>query len=95
MVTVDRLRDQDGAIVTDATVNARLLDSDLLPVSGITWPVVLSHVSEGNYEGVIDKDMQLTENALYYLEITATSGALDATWRRPYVAAQRGAELSF
>jgi hypothetical protein len=83
LISVPSLVDSDGAPITSASVEATLLDMDtLVPVPGITWPVSLSHSENGNYEGIIDKSVQVVRLNKYILHITATSGTADAEWNR-------------
>lgn len=83
------LTDDDGVAVTSATVEARVLDRNFQPVGGVSWPVTMSHVGNGDYEGVIDSSIVLTDRSLYYLEVTASYAGLDATWRIQHVSSQR------
>lgn len=89
VVHLSGLKDDDGAAVTGATVEARVLDRDKQPVSGITWPVPLTHIGGGDYKGVIDASIVLEDRALYYVEVTASYNGLDALWRVPHVSAER------
>lgn len=91
VVKLDGLKDKDGVAVTSATVECRILDSDKQEVSGITWPLALSHVSDGNYEVVLDKAVDLTLNSLHFLEVTAVQGGTEAMWRERIIAAERSA----
>lgn len=83
------LADGDGAAVTSATVEARVMDSSGADVSGVTWPVALTHTGSGNYSGTIDKAIVLQEGAIYYLDVTATASGMDANWRIPHVSTRR------
>lgn len=89
VVKLDGLKDDDGTAVTAATVEARVLDRDKEEVAGIAWPVTLSHTSNGNYEGTIDKALQLEDKALYYVEVTASHSGRDATWRVQHISRER------
>lgn len=89
VVHLTALKDDDGVVVTGATVEARVLDRTKVAVDGITWPVTLTHTGDGNYEGVLDAAIEIEDRALYYLEVTVSYAGLDATWRVPHVSAER------
>lgn len=83
-LVLEGLQDEDsGAYLNAATVVATLYDENDVEVVGQTWPLNLSYVaaSNGDYRGTLDYDLQLTEDALYYAHITATSGSLQGSWR--------------
>lgn len=91
VITLDGLTDEDGTPVTGAQVEARVLDRSKAEVAGVTWPVALSHVGGGTYKGVIDASLVLVPRALYYVEVTASYGEVDATWRIQHLGAEREA----
>ncbi len=63
-----------GALVrSGTTVTATLVDEDGTTVTGQTFPLTLSYVaaSNGNYRGVLEDDLNLTESASYWVQVTA------------------------
>lgn len=90
VITVAGLTDQAGAAVTSATVEATLFESDAATeVTGITWPVTLSHDGSGTYSGVMDKAAAVTLGAIYWLRVDAVAGSADARWWSQEVATRR------
>lgn len=89
VVKLEGLEDQDGNAVTSATVKARILDLNYDDVSGLSWPLTLSHDGGGTYSAVLDKAVSLTRNSRHYLQITAAQGGTEATWRLPLKAQER------
>ena len=90
LVSIPALTDSAGAPITDASVEATLLERDSLsPVSGISWPIALAHEADGNYVGIIDKAVGVVKNEKYVLRITATAGTADAQWDRELFCAWR------
>lgn len=76
------------AYVNSATVNYVLKDAaGTVVVSSTSMSYVAS--SNGRYEGTIQDNVSLTENALYTIEITATSGSTVLFRRIPCVAKYR------
>jgi hypothetical protein len=56
-------------------------------VTGVTFPIVLAYVtsSNGDYRGVVDKNLALLAESSYTAIIDATIGTLDAHWELPLV----------
>lgn len=82
-----------GCFVNDATVTFTLKDSSNSTVSGAS-SVSMSYItgSRGCYAGVLEDGVSLTENATYYLEITATGSGDRIGFRRlAYTAIYHGA----
>jgi hypothetical protein len=74
MVRLDKLKNAStDAYINSATVSFRLKDSDGATIQG---PTTMSYIasSDGRYEGVISavNTATLSQNATYYVEITAT-----------------------
>lgn len=81
-----------AAVVSDATVTVRIVDTDGVAVPGITWPVAMPPVagSPGVYCTTIDKAIEVEKDTSYIAEITAlATGAIDAFWRIPFIARER------
>lgn len=82
-ITLTGLKDEDGNLVTGATVTARLLEADAeTEVSGVSWPTTLSDDGGGDYSGVLDDAASLEKGKAYYLEVKAVSGSTQAVWRQ-------------
>lgn len=84
LIVLDSLYDQGaGAYINDATVTITLTDSADEEVSGQSWPLTLSYVSDSNgkYQGVVDADAALTAGARYLADITAERGTLKGRWK--------------
>lgn len=75
---------ETGAFVNDATVNVSLKTPDGSYVSGQDWPLVLEYevASDGNYSGLISRDVSLVHNTQYIIEISVAGGdGLAGFWR--------------
>lgn len=77
LIVLDELTDSDGALIDTATVEANMFDVNDVLVPGGFFPLALPNVSSGRYEAVLDKDVNLTENAIYELKYTAVDGQDD------------------
>ena len=79
--------------ITDATVEATILDSEGSPVLGQTWPLAMAYDSgTAKYRGITDANLVLTENDAYTIEVEARDGTTDdviAKWQKPAQAAKR------
>ena len=64
-----------GATITTATVTARVLDLNDAELAGVTWPVAMSHVGNGDYRGVIPNDMVIAAEQKVIVEVRADDGA--------------------
>lgn len=71
-----------GAFVNGATVTAALKDSANQAVTGSATTLTYVTGTEGCYEGIMEDVVVLTENATYYLEITATAATDRVAFRR-------------
>lgn len=93
LVQLNNLVDEDGNQVTTATVQATIRDLAGVAVSGtgITWPITLNHISNGNYEGLVDKRAVFVDGDIYEIEITADVAGTEGTWRFKRVATERRA----
>jgi len=83
-----------GQFIGDATVVFTLKNSAGSAVSGAS-AVSMSYISgtKGVYEGILEDGVSLTENATYYLEITATASGDRVGFRRlSFQALYRGAQ---
>lgn len=89
LVRLDALTNaSSGAYVNSATVAYVLKDSaGSVVVSSTAMSYVAS--SDGRYEGTIQDSVALAENALYTIEITATSGSTVLFRRVPCIAKYR------
>lgn len=79
--------------INDATVTFTLKDSAGSTVSGASAQS-MTYVTgtKGVYEGTLEDGVSLTENSVYYLEITATASGDRVGFRRlSYIAVYRGA----
>lgn len=71
----------DGSSITDATVTFTLKDSDNATVSGASAISMTYSATTEYYQGTLESTVSLTAEAIYYLEITATSGTKNGFWR--------------
>lgn len=81
--------------VNNATVSVTLRDVNENPITGATnVPMVYAAGSNGNYVGALPHNIELTDKARYWLEITALafSGTFRVFRRIPAVALYHGAE---
>jgi len=77
LIVLDELTDSSGQPVDSATVTARIFDVNDAEITTGGLPLTLPNVSSGRYEAVLDKDVNLIENASYELKYTAVDGADD------------------
>lgn len=69
------LTDEDGNLVTGATVQATLFQADRsTQVAGFSQPVTLSDDGGGDYSGTIPDTADLTVGQMYWIKITADDG---------------------
>lgn len=83
-----------GAFINDAVMTFTLKNSAGVAVSGAT-AVTMDYITgtQGCYYGVLEDGVTLTENATYYLEITATGSGDRVGFRRlEYQAKYHGAD---
>jgi|SRR6056297_1142498 len=69
---VAKLRDETGALVSDAILTVEIREIDLetkntsqLPVAGLTWPLAFSSEGKGDYRVELPEDLPLIENTQY------------------------------
>lgn len=81
-LTLDELRDPDGAYINTATVTVTLLDFSGEEVDGETWPVSLDYVadSDGKYQGILDDAIELENGEIYTLAVDAVDGDSKGHW---------------
>ena len=77
LIVLDEVTDTDGNPVDTATVTARLFDVNDTEITDGGLPLALPNVSSGRYEAVLDKSVNLTENARYDLKYTGVDGQDD------------------
>lgn len=65
-----------GTFINDATVTATLKTSNRIEVEGQSWPLTLNYEvnSDGNYSGLVSKDVALIHNKQYIVEISVDGG---------------------
>jgi hypothetical protein len=82
-----------NAFINNAAVSATLLDADNVPVEGPSWPAAMSLVagSDGDYVLALPNTLNLVENALYTVKVTAVAaGDMVGEWDMPLRALHRG-----
>jgi len=91
VLRVGGLRDSDRNIVTGATIEATVLESDeTTPVGGVSWPVTLTDDGGGNYSATLQDGMELTEGDEYWIKVDIVgNGADDQRWKK-FTAQKRG-----
>lgn len=93
LIEWDEMKDvYDDTYVNDATVTFTLKDADgdaVADAEDIPMPYVGN--SNGKYNGTLQSTVVLVDGDTYYLEISATSGALVGFRRCQAVAQYRGA----
>jgi len=78
------LVDQLGQVQTGATMQATVYEADgATPIGGVSWPVLGVHSAnpDGRYVAVLPSVMQLTEDAVYKIEVVMSVGAVTLTQR--------------
>ena len=83
-----------GVAINDTTPQLTIKDVAGVDVPGIVWPLAMTFVagSSGDYEAVVDKAIQLTEDTVYQAKIVvAASGGRDGTWVRNFAPKERTA----
>lgn len=80
--------------INNATVTATIKKRDTTNVSGQSWPLTLSYVtdSNGNYRGNLSHDLELVARTKYVIEITIVSGSFQAFYKFERMADYRGSE---
>ena len=83
LIALDDVADSAGLPVDTATVTARLFDVNNTEITTGGLPLTLPNVSSGRYEAVLDKAVNLTENAIYELKYTGVNDQDDLEcWQR-------------
>lgn len=81
------------AYINNASVSATLLNANNAPVEGPSWPLAMNLLqgSDGDYVLVLPNTLDLTENAMYTLKVTAEAAeGLVGEWLVPMRALHRG-----
>ena len=88
IVEVTGVADSDGNWLNAATVQVTLYIGDTpTEVSGVTWPITLSNVADGKFQGTIPDDAVLTPCMLCRAEFSIDAGAgLKRVWEALYEA---------
>lgn len=84
VLRVGGLRDTNGEVVTGATIEATVLESDeTTEVTGVNWPVVLNDDGSGNYSATLQDGMDITEGSDYWVRVDIeANGADDQRWKK-------------
>lgn len=92
LVTLSGLKDQDGAAITSATVQATLYERDRsTEVAGVTWPLALTHVADGAYEAQLPESVGVLLNRTYALKVAASVGEANyESWLDVYTERRSG-----
>ncbi len=71
-----------GSFLNAGTVSVTIYDDQGVQVPGISWPVTMAFVasSNGDYEGAVDKAIQLVAGQQYVARITAVEGTINGEW---------------
>ncbi len=80
------LKDNLDNPITTGTVEGTLRDSQGSEVIGMTWPQALAHQDLGVWTVQLTEALELVEDRVYFLEITANSGTLDGSWKKELIA---------
>lgn len=77
--------------INDAVATVSIFSSNGTGVTGETWPLTLVYVasSNGNYEAVLNEDLELAKNRSYVVEVIAEKDGNEGKWRETVVAAER------
>jgi hypothetical protein len=92
LIELTNLKDnQDGSLISDATVTVTLKDSEGVSVTGGSWPVTLAAVvgTPGAYQATLGSGLSLTAGEKYVAEITVTKSGATGFWRRRLTAKVR------
>ncbi len=93
LLVVDQLKNAlSGTYINNATVTCTIVDSAGSPVAGQTWPlaVVYQAGSNGQYVGVIEDTLTLSETTSYIAKVDADGGSgLKGHWEIPLKAKVR------
>lgn len=83
-LVVSDLTDQDGNLVSDASVEATLYEqNEKTKLTGVTQPVSLSAVGNGKYVGTFDSGLlNIASGDLIKIKYKATKGSTTKTWWR-------------
>jgi len=83
--TASPLRDEiTGAVITNATITARVRDQAGVDVVGVAWPVGVPHASGGIYRASVPV-LTLTNLVQYSVRIVAMVAGNQRTWDVPIV----------
>lgn len=80
------LKDESGTAVTSATVEATLYERDKsTEIGGETWPITLTHQSDGTYRGDLTRAIEVTEGQVVWAKVTGTyNGKQYEGWQQAY-----------
>ena len=74
-------------VITSATVTVTLKTSAGVEVTGATWPLTMSHVTNGLYRTILPNELSLNSSLAYVATIIADNGAdQHKEWCVPYSA---------
>lgn len=74
VLTLEKLRDSDGKLVTDAAVSVTLFGIDgTTQVNGQSWPLTMSHQGGGSYSAVLEETIDVEEGARYVMKLSASA----------------------
>lgn len=81
LAVLDDLTDNDGNLVTTATVTiTTIVDKNGDEVTGETYPISLAHIASGRYEGVVLDTLAVTQGKTYRATYKAVAGANIGEW---------------
>ena len=91
VVVLKALKNRAGILQTDATVTLiGFTDHKGKAVGGVELPVTMNHVGDGDYEGIISKDIAVGAGRTYLATVRAVSAAgITGEWVETVAAKQR------
>jgi len=69
-----------GKAITDAVVTATVLDSQGVPVAGVSWPVIVPFDPSSNVYQVRIEGMQLVNKQKYLTIVDVDASGLNGRW---------------
>jgi hypothetical protein len=84
--------ENEETFLNDGLVEATVKNLNGTDVSGQTWPLTLDYItdSDGNYQGVLSNQLELTERKDYHVFLTVTKDANVGHWKETVTAQYRG-----
>jgi hypothetical protein len=73
----------DGTPLTSGTVEATVQDSSGNALEGVTWPVPLTHIDDGLWQGAIIGDMKWPTSRIGQTQLRIVSGGSERTLTKP------------